>query len=208
MFDNKKITYSTDPASYGVPLSVEEIETIIAALPSNLIKNKESLRHLLSRVLGTSLELRRVRAVYSQENEERSKNSSSSVSNSVNPMHAAQFLSPEQRSKLFDKFAQEKLAALEESKYRADLRTRQAEEVISGILGLATSGLLSTESYAVVSSFLKSLGFPVPDIPTKNLGFADPRTITPVIPEEDTSLDLVNHVIKTETETETENEVQ
>jgi hypothetical protein len=172
-----KFKYSPNPSTTRVPLTPEEVESLLETLPSNLSKNKENLQHLLSRVLSTCLELRRIRELYAKEVEENSKAINSFNTNTVNPMHAAQFLSPEQKSKLFDKFAQEKLAALEESKSRADLRTRQAEEVIAGVLNMANAGELEGESYLKIVSFLKSLGFPVNEKPTKNLEFADPRLL-------------------------------
>jgi len=96
-------------------------------------------------------------------------------------MHAAQFLSPQQKSKLFDKFAQEKLAALEESKARADLRTRQAEEVVSGVLSIVSSGDFRENAHEQLVSFLTSLGFPVAGTPMSDLDFADPRLLDPLV---------------------------
>lgn len=182
MFNKPK--YSPDPSTSMVPLTPDEVQLIIETFPSNLSKDKESLKHLLSRVLSTCIELRRIRELYAKEVEDRSKNSASFNTNTVNPMHAAQFLSPEQKSKLFDKFAQEKLAALDESKARADLRTRQAEEVIAGVLAMANSGEIEGSSYTKIVSFLKSLGFPVNDKPTKTLDFADPRLLDPNVSQE------------------------
>ena len=182
MFSNK-FHYSVDEETSRIPFTSDELEIVLDKMPSNLLKDKKALKHFISRALSTSLELRRVRELYAKEVEERTRIVANSAPASVNPMHAAQFLSPQQKSKLFDKFAQEKLAALEESKARADLRTRQAEEVISGVLSIVNSGNFQESTYDNLVSFLKSLGFPVVDTPVSTLDFADPRLLDPAVKE-------------------------
>ena len=124
----RRSEYDADPATENTPFTVEELSARLSSAPSKL--RGDEVVHLLRRALATASTLRRVRLEFDNELRRRSSMmpSTGGATVSANPEAAARFLSPEQLTQYFDKFAQEKLASLESARLRTE--SLQAELVL------------------------------------------------------------------------------
>jgi hypothetical protein len=141
---SRKAHYNDDPTLAPVPLSVEEAN---ALLDDPGLVTKRDIPHLLRRVVATAVQVREVRVQYDTELRRRtSAVPRSGIHQTLSPEQAARFLSPEQLEKLFDRFSQERLQALELLRKRAAedydrLQTSLDESVEALIHALAQPGL-------------------------------------------------------------------
>lgn len=98
---------------------------------------KRDLEHLLQRVLATTLQVREVRRHYDVELRRRTEAlPRPGLTSTLSPEQAAKFLSPDQLSKLFDRFSQERLAALEVVQQRADEDYQHLQETIDDTIAV------------------------------------------------------------------------
>lgn len=103
--------YNDDPGLADVPLSSEEAAALLAD-PKAV--GKSDLLHLLRRVLATAQRSESVRRNYDDELRRRTAAMPRpGLPSTLSPEEAVKFLNQEQLTRLFDKFSQEKLAALE-----------------------------------------------------------------------------------------------
>jgi hypothetical protein len=136
--------YNDDPTLAPVPLSVEEAN---ALLDDPRLIDKKDLPHLLRRVVATTVQVREVRLQYDAELRRRTSAVPKQGSRqTLSPEQAAKFLSPDQLEKLFDRFSQERLQALELLRQRAAedydrLRQSVDEAVEALIIALAQPGV-------------------------------------------------------------------
>jgi hypothetical protein len=141
---SRRERYNDDPTLAPVPLSVEEAN---ALLDDPRILDKRDLPHLLRRVVATAVQVREVRVQYDAELRRRSEAMPrTGLRQTLSPEQAAKFLSPEQLEKLFDRFSQERLQALELLRQRAAedyerLRQSVDEAVEALIHALAQPGI-------------------------------------------------------------------
>jgi len=140
----RKTRYNDDPGLAPVPLSVEEAN---ALLDDPGLVGKHDVPHLLRRVAATAVQVREIRTQYDAELRRRtSAVPRAGVHQTLSPEQAARFLSAEQLEKLFDRFSQERLQALELLRKRAaeDYERLQAsiEESVEALIhALAQPGL-------------------------------------------------------------------
>lgn len=130
--------YDADPATMNAPFAADEAIALLRAMPKGLVKNRDNVEHLLCRLAATASALRQTRIDFDNELRARSQvlPASGGATLSVNPEQAARFLSPEQLTRLFDKFAQERLAALEAAKTAAEESKDRADAVIAAVAAL------------------------------------------------------------------------
>ena len=127
-------TYNSDPVLAPLPLSVEEA-TILQQDPGMV--RKRDIEHLMQRVLATALQVREVRRHYDIELRRRTEAlPRPGLTSTLSPEQAAKFLSPDQLSKLFDRFSQERLAALEVVQQRATEDYRHLQETIDDTIAV------------------------------------------------------------------------
>jgi len=154
--------YDNDPSFANSPFNHEEALDLLRNLPKNLLKNRENLEHLLRRVVATALALRQTRVEFDSEIRHRSTvlPASGGATLSVNPEQAARFLSPEQLSKLFDRFAQERLSALDAAKRSADEKAALSDRVLLEINTALTDPTLDQSTRDVLQGILLGLERP------------------------------------------------
>jgi hypothetical protein len=140
--------YDADPAIMNAPFAADEALALLRTMPKDLVKNRENVEHLLCRLAATATALRQTRIDFDNELRARSQvlPASGGATLSVNPEQAARFLSPEQLSRLFDKFAQERLAALETAKTAAEESKSRSDALMSAITGLLNDPALDGET--------------------------------------------------------------
>lgn len=103
--------YNDDPGLAEVPLSVDEASALLAD-PKAV--GKGDIPHLMRRVLATAQRCESVRRNYDDELRRRTAAMPRpGLPATLSPEEAVKFLSQEQITRLFDRFSQEKLAALE-----------------------------------------------------------------------------------------------
>lgn len=113
----KKNYYNDDPGIADIPLSAGEIEELLAN-PGAV--GKRDLPHLLRRVLATTRWAESVRRNYDDELRRRTAAlPRSGIPTTLSPEDAVKFLNQEQITRLFDRFSQEKIAALDGLRERA-----------------------------------------------------------------------------------------
>lgn len=124
--------YDDDPTLENTPFSVDDLSDLAHEIPKSLLKDRDAVRHIVRRALATAAQLRRVRMEFDNELRRRSAMipATGGATVSANPEMAARFMSPEQLSSLFDKFAQEKLAALDHARKNAEALGQRAEDVV------------------------------------------------------------------------------
>jgi hypothetical protein len=103
--------YNDDPNLVDVPLSVDEAAALLAE-PRAV--GKSDIPHLMRRVLATAQRCETVRRNYDDELRRRTAAMPRpGLPATLSPEEAVKFLSQEQITRLFDRFSQEKLAALD-----------------------------------------------------------------------------------------------
>ena len=131
--------YNSDPALAPIPLSVEEASAL--RHDPGMVK-KRDLGHLLQRVLATALQVREIRRHYDEELRRRTEAlPRTGLAQTLSPEQAAKFLSPEQLSKLFDRFSQERLAALDVIQQRAAEDYQRLQGTIDDTVALLVHAL-------------------------------------------------------------------
>jgi hypothetical protein len=150
------ITYDADPATINTPFAADEAVALLRAIPKDLLRNKECIQHLLSRLAATATALRQARIDFDNELRARSQilPASGGATLSVNPEQAARFLSPEQLSRLFDKFAQERLTALEVAKSSAEDSMIRSQSLLNSINKLLSDSNLDVETRRHLTNLL------------------------------------------------------
>lgn len=136
--------YNDDPSLENTPFAVEDLSDFAHDVPKGLLKDRDAIMHIIRRSLATAAQLRRVRMEFDNELRRRSAMipATGGATISANPEMAARFMSPEQLSTLFDKFAQEKLAALDHARKSAEAVRLCADEVLAEAAAIAaTPGL-------------------------------------------------------------------
>jgi hypothetical protein len=109
--------YNDDPNLVDVPLSVDEAAALLAE-PRAV--GKSDIPHLMRRVLATAQRCETVRRNYDDELRRRTAAMPRpGLPATLSPEEAVKFLSQEQITRLFDRFSQEKLAALDTLRERA-----------------------------------------------------------------------------------------
>lgn len=139
----RKNYYNDDPGLSDVPLSSEEVAALLAE-PGAV--GKRDIPHLLRRVLATAQRCESVRRNYDDELRRRTAAMPrSGTPSTLSPEEAVKFLSQEQITRLFDRFSQEKLVALDALRERAEedrQRTgRAVREALEAITLLLASGI-------------------------------------------------------------------
>lgn len=149
--------YNDDPALANVPLSVEEVAYLIEQAPKDL-RTPEALVHLLQRVYSTASTLRQVRLDADAELRRRAQilPAAGGATVAVNPEQAARFLSPEQLAKLFDRFAQERLAALEDARARAEASSERAAQFVDAIEAVCADPGIEEQTRARLQQMLSA----------------------------------------------------
>ena len=148
---DRDIRYRDDEALEHVPLAPEDVQWLLEGKHSKAVRGKDELRHFLTRVLATAVELRRLRTGFDAEVRRRSELNASAVgvAGSLSPMEAAKFLSPEQLETLFDSYSRQRLAALEHqrktAKSEAENWRRGRQGTLSALDDLARALSAATE---------------------------------------------------------------
>lgn len=124
--------YNADPTLRSLPLSVEEAE-ILHGDPGMV--GKRDIEHLLARVVATAAQVREQRRHYDDEMRRRTEAMPRSLSpQTLSPEQAAKFLSQEQLARLFDKFSQERLAALQAIQDKAAAEYEHLEQLVDQVI--------------------------------------------------------------------------
>lgn len=128
----RRLKYNDNPSLTVVPLSVEEA-TSIAEEPKQ-IRSSEQVTHFAWRAAATAAQLRQARVEFDNELRRRSAAiPRSGLQPTLSPEQAARFLSPEQLTKLFDKFSQERLSTLEALKEQAEEAMGRQEVLVADL---------------------------------------------------------------------------
>lgn len=128
----RRLRYNDDPDVKDVPLSVEEAAWV--AEHPGTVRGKAAVAHLASRAAATANQLRQARLNFDDELRRRTSHvPTRQVQSTLSPEAAARFLSPEQLAGLFDKFSQEKLAALESQRQTAVNAQQAALQVLTWV---------------------------------------------------------------------------
>jgi hypothetical protein len=134
----RRQNYNSDPSLAAVPLSVEEA-TSIAEGPKQ-IRSSADVEHFARRAAATAAQLRQARVEFDNELRRRTAaQPRSGLQSTLSPEHAARFLSPEQLTKLFDKFSQERLARLDALKERAEESVRHQVALVTELREIVQS---------------------------------------------------------------------
>lgn len=151
--------YDTDPALRDVPLSAEEAAWLRDH--PRAVRTPEEVSHLASRSHATALAFRQARVSFDEELRRRTAaQPARGLKNTMNPETALKFLSPEQLASLFDRFSQEKLAAVEQLRVQAAnelAALRGARERLAGELRATLRHDLKPDARAAVEQALREL---------------------------------------------------
>jgi hypothetical protein len=155
-------SYDADPSVANAPFGHDEAVELLRDIPKDLVKSRENVEHLIRRVVATAAALRQTRFEFDAEIRHRSSvlPASGGATVSVNPEQAARFLSPDQLSRLFDRFAQERLAALDAAKNVADERAQRADRAIAELTAAANDPLLDAATRSVLHTLVSRLERP------------------------------------------------
>lgn len=134
--------YNDDPGLTDVPLSVDEAS---ALLDDPRAVGKGDIPHLMRRVLATAQRCESVRRNYDDELRRRTAAMPRpGLAATLSPEEAVKFLSQEQITRLFDRFSQEKLDALENLRAKALEDRRDTHTIVRRLLDV-TVLLLASE---------------------------------------------------------------
>jgi hypothetical protein len=130
----RKNYYNDDPELSDVPLSSEEASVL---LEDPRAVGRKDLPHLLRRVLATAQRSENVRRNYDDELRRRTAAMPRpGLPTTLSPEEAVKFLNQEQLTRLFDKFSQEKLAALENLLEGAEVAQRETHAVARRLMDM------------------------------------------------------------------------
>lgn len=124
--------YNDDPGLSEVPLSVDEAAALMSD-PKAL--GRGDIPHLMRRVMATAQRCESVRRNYDDELRRRTAAMPRpGLPATLSPEEAVKFLSQEQLTRLFDRFSQEKLAALETLLENAAADRRETQALLRRLL--------------------------------------------------------------------------
>jgi len=136
-----------------LPLSSEEVHALLDV--PGVVKRRD-IPHLLRRVLATVVKTEAVRRNYDEELRRRTEALPRPGGlPTLSPEQAAKFLSAEQLTRLFDRFSQEKLAALDHLRERAEADQREFRERAEAVLTLLVGVLADTSLDEATRSALR-----------------------------------------------------
>lgn len=156
----RKARYNNDPDIADIPLAVDEAQWV-ADNPGS-IKDKRDAAHFASRATATSRQVARLRHEFDQELRRRTAAGTINRGTpaAMSPEQAARFLSPEQLAGLFDRLAQDKLAALEAMRETAAeaavASERLREQLLDALALIAQDPGLSHASRTTLENILHS----------------------------------------------------
>lgn len=126
--------YNTDPGLAEVPLSVDEASALI---DDPRAVGKGDIPHLMRRVVATAQRCESVRRNYDDELRRRTTAMPrSGLPGTLSPEEAVKFLNQDQLTRLFDRFSQEKLAALENLHEEAATDRQKTYSVVRRLLDM------------------------------------------------------------------------
>jgi len=154
----KKNYYNSDPTIVDIPLASDEIEALMSE-PGAV--GRRDVPHLLRRVLATTRWAETVRRNYDDELRRRTiAMPRSGIPSTLSPEDAVKFLNQEQITRLFDRFSQEKIAALDGLRARAEeaeTAARSARRELAAVLAQILAVDLPEETHARVREALELL---------------------------------------------------
>lgn len=116
----KRFPISNDKYSYNLPFPLEEIEHYLKYDVEKYYVEGDDLLYLFLRIAATSTEVKNIRKTLEDEMRKRSLLNSQRQVVSVDPLHAAKFLTKEQRKELLDTMSKEEINFLERKRKKID----------------------------------------------------------------------------------------